>query len=324
MNKHTRFLNAMEQKPVDRVPVTFYTHFLTPKARLDNTVSEQIAWFEDCNMDGLCIETDGYMQYPNDGDVKYLENWRGMKNLPGNHPYFEGQVDRAKRIREGIRDGAVFYMLFTPFSTIKHTIDSEKGIMDFYRENKEILTEAMKVIEEDTFRLADRLMKETGIDGLFVSLQNAGIDKFTFEEYTEYLRPWDMRLLGHVNSVSRYHITHMCSWTGVPNRLELWRDYDYQTVNWAVSVERDMDMRQGRKYFKPGTTLMGGFDNRPQGVLYRGSKEEIKEYTRGQLELAGQTGTILCGDCSLQMDQDTEKIHWVVEACQEYASGQRA
>ena len=155
--------------------------------------------------------------------------------------------------------------------------------MDFYREDKEILAEAMKVIEEDTFRLADRIMGETGIDGLFVSLQNAGVDKFTGEEYTEYLRPWDMRLLTHVNSLSEYNIVHMCSWTGIPNRLELWRDYDYQTVNWAVNVEKNLDMRRARSYFRPGTTLMGGFDNRPQGVLYKGSEEEIKAYTKGSL-----------------------------------------
>ena len=187
MNKHTRVLNAMDHKPVDRVPVTFYTHFMTPEAQKNNTVPAQIAWFEECNMDCLCIETDGYMQYPKGGEVRRLSDWKGIRNLPKDHAYFCGQVDRAKRIREGIRDGAVFYMLFTPFSTIKHTIDSEKGIMDFYREDKEILAEAMKVIEEDTFRLADRIMDETGVDGLFISLQNAGTDKFTGEEYTEYL-----------------------------------------------------------------------------------------------------------------------------------------
>ncbi len=323
MNKHTRVLNAMDHKPVDRVPVTFYTHFMTPEAQKNNTVPAQIAWFEECNMDCLCIETDGYMQYPKGGEVRRLSDWKGIRNLPKDHAYFCGQVDRAKRIREGIRDGAVFYMLFTPFSTIKHTIDSEKGIMDFYREDKEILAEAMKVIEEDTFRLADRIMDETGVDGLFISLQNAGTDKFTGEEYTEYLRPWDLRLLAHANSLSEYNIIHMCSWTGIPNRLELWRDYEYKTVNWAVSVEENMDMRKGREYFKPGTTLMGGFDNRPQGVLYRGSEEEIKTYTKKQLELAGEVGTILCGDCSLQVDQSREKVRYVVEASEEYAAEHR-
>ena len=68
---------------------------------------------------------------------------------------------------------------------------------------------------------------------------------------------------------------------------------------------------------------MGGFDNRPQGVLYKGSEEEIKAYTKGQLDLAGEVGTILCGDCSLQMDQSRKKVRYVVEACREYASEHR-
>ena len=33
MDKRTRLLNAMDCKPVDRVPVTFYTHCMTKEDR---------------------------------------------------------------------------------------------------------------------------------------------------------------------------------------------------------------------------------------------------------------------------------------------------
>ncbi|MDO5422299.1 MAG: uroporphyrinogen decarboxylase family protein [Eubacteriales bacterium] len=316
MDKRTRFLNAMEGKPVDRVPVSFYTH---SKDLSDNAVAEQLDWFRRCGMDALCVETDGYMEYPVSGDANRLACWSGLSLHQKEDPYIAGQLDRAKRIADGVEDGAVFFMIYTPFSTIKHTIGGEQKIMEFYREDPGFLLDVMKRIEEDTFRLMDYLMDETGIDGLFVSLQNAEEWRFSPDEYVSYLKPFDERLIAHANALSPHNILHMCSWTGVPNRLELWRDYDYQTVNWAVTIERQMNLKQGREYFRPGVTVMGGFDSTENGILYRGAREEIMAYTKEQLALAGQVGTILCGDCSVPMDLNPEHVRYVVEACEEFA-----
>lgn len=321
MDKRTRFLNAMDGKPVDRVPVSFYTHSMSPDAKKDNAVSDQLNWFHNCNMDGLCIETDGYMEYP--GTFHTVHDWKAIRPHSRKDHYIAGQIDRAKRIADQIGDGAVFYMIYTPFSTIKHTIGSETLVTEYYRKHPEIVKNAMKVIEEDNFLLMDLLRKETNIDGFFVSLQNADIGRFTPDEYREALTEWDNRLLGHANKLTNYVITHMCSWTGVPNQLELWRDYDYKTANWAVTIERDMNLKQGREYFKPGTTVMGGFCSTEEGILYRGTKEEIKAETKRQLRLAGQTGTILCGDCSMPVDTNPRNLRYVVEACEEFAEENR-
>ena len=324
MDKRTRLLNAMDCKPVDRVPVTFYTHCMTKEDLEDNAVSAQLKWYHDCNMDFLCIEPDGYMEYRKGVPVQNLADWKDLKGFSRNDRYFTGQLDRAARITEGIKDGGcTYYMVFTPFTTIKHTIGGETRIMELYRENRDILTEAMKVIEENTFLLCDLLMRETGITGIFVALQNGEDWRFSKEEYEEYLSPWDRRLLAHANSLSDYNITHLCSWTGVPNNLELWKNYDYKTVNWSAGIEKDMDLRQARSFFKPNTALMGGFDNTPNGILYLGDEKQIKEHTAAQLTLAGQTGTILCGDCSVQTDQDPKKVRYVIEACEEYAVNHR-
>ena len=322
MDKRTRVLNAMDCKPVDRVPVTFYTHFLSEEAQRDNAVAAQVKWMRDCGMDCLCVETDGYMEYPLENTVGSLNDWKNLHTLKKDSPYFMGQLDRAKRIAEAAEDACIFYMLFTPYSVIKHTIGGESKIGEFFKADKNVIIDAMKVIEESNFLLADMLKQETDITGYFVSLQNAEASRFTIAEYNEYLAEWDIRLLNYVNQLSDYNITHMCSWAGECNQLELWKEYPYKTVNWSVNIEKDMDFKKARDYFKPGSCLMAGFDNTPNGILYRGSKEEIKEHTKKQLELAGTIGTILCGDCSLQMDQNPTNVKYVIEACEEYAASQ--
>lgn len=318
MNKRSRFLNAMDGKKVDRVPTSFFTHSMSPDAQKDNAVSDQLNWFHECNMDGLCIETDGYMEFP--GVFKTLDDWKQIRPHSRDSHYIAGQIDRAGRIAEQIGDGAVFYMIYTPFSTIKHTIGSETLVTEYYRTSPDIMKDAMKVIEEDNFMLMDLLKLETDIDGFFVSLQNADIGRFTPDEYREALTEWDLRLMAHANNLSSHNITHMCSWTGVPNQLDLWKDYDYKTVNWAVTIEENLNLQQGRNYFKTGTTVMGGFCSTEKGILYHGTEQEIKAAVKEQLALAGQQGTILCGDCSMPVDIDRKNLRYVVEACEEFAA----
>ena len=57
MNKKERVLNALQGKPVDRVPVTFYRHFFSQE---DNTVSANVDWVKNTGMDMICVEPDGF------------------------------------------------------------------------------------------------------------------------------------------------------------------------------------------------------------------------------------------------------------------------
>jgi uroporphyrinogen decarboxylase len=320
MDSKTRVLDAMYGRKTDHVPVSWYTHF---PDQTDNTVAEQIRWANSTDMDMLCIETDGYMEWDcGKTPIKTPEALRRMKPHKKDDPYIEGQVDRAKRIAEGLPDRAVTYMLFTPFGTIKHSLNSpnqEWEVMDLLRADPDAVRHAMEVIEEDNFTLIERLRKETELTGLFVSMQNCEQDRFEKEEYISLLSPYDKRLIAAVNSAfpKEQNIVHLCSWRGIPNNIEIWQAYDYSTVNWAVSIETGLGLKEGRTFFHEGSILMGGFDNRPEGVLYRGSEEEIKAETKRLIESAGKDRLILCSDCSVQKDTPDEHLRWVAEAARE-------
>ena len=304
MDSKTRVLNAMHGREVDRVPVSWYTHFpdLT-----DNTVEAQLKWLNATRMDMLCVETDGFMEW-DCGETKLNtpEALRAMRPHKKHDWYIEGQVDRAKRIAAGAPDKAVTYMLFTPFGTI-------------LRRDRDAVLHAMAVIEEDNALLLERLAQETDIIGAFISLQNCERDRFSREEYTEFLSPWDKRLIENANSLfsREQNVFHMCSWRGIPNNIDIWQKYDCKTVNWAVTVEENLDVVQGRKFFHEGSTLMAGFDNRPCGILYKGNEQEIKAYTKDIIRRAGKQNLILSADCSVQMDTPIEHLRWVVEAAEE-------
>lgn len=319
MDKKERIRAAIAGECVDRVPTSWYTHF---PDLMDNTVADQVAWAKASDMDMLCVETDGFMEYDcariDMSDPKVLGN---LKPHNIDDYYIQGQIDRAKRIAAGLKDdAAVTYMIFTPFSTIKHSIHSETKVMDLLRDYPDEVYHAMRVIEQDNRMVMELLAKESGIDGIFLSLQNNEIDRNFAGGYRNVIEPWDKRLIAAARELFDFTVLHLCAWRGVPNRIGNWRQHDCEVINWACHIELDMGLAAGRKFFSPNSTLMGGFDNRPCGILHSGNKEQITEYTHCLIENAGAQRLILSADCSVQKDTPAEHLRWVSEACASYAS----
>ena len=150
-----------------------------------------------------------------------------------------------------------------------------------------------------------------------VCFQGAELQRFTPEEFEEYVRPYDMRVLEAANRASDYNIVHFCGWDGWKNRLSLWRAYPGRAVNWAIYVD-GMDLVRGREYFG-NRSVFGGFDNRRQGLLCTQNQRVVMEETIRLVAdyreaFDGIQGLMIGADCSLHPDFDRQRILWVREA----------
>lgn len=317
MKKKERFLAAVQGKPVDRVPVSFYTHLPLE----DNAVPANVNWVKNTGMDMIGIEPDGFYQLHWDAPLKTLEDFKRLRPYKKEDYFIAAQLDRACRVAEALQDdAAVYYMLFTPFSFVKHTLDEgQQAVMRLWNEDTAAFKQVMDVIEENNYLLMDLMKEKAGLDGFFISMQSGEKWRFTPEEYRKQLTPYDTRLISYANEKYENNIIHLCSWGNEPNNVEIWRDYDYKVLNWGVYQEENLSMLQGRSYFKPETTVMGGFDRLPEGVLYKGSKEEIKSFTKELIRETGERRFIISADCSIQEDTPDDHIRWVIEAAEEYA-----
>jgi len=74
-----------------------------------------------------------------------------------------------------------------------------------------------------------------------------------------------------------------------------------------------MSLSEGKKYFG-NKAVLGGFDNREDGLLFSGTKEEIQSYTKELISKYGTTGILLGADCSFPAGIDKQRIQWVVDA----------
>ena len=315
MDKRERVLACMNHLTVDRPPVGFWFHFSDEQKMGAACVQAHLDYYNHVDVDLAKIMCDGYFDYPNPlaQSVQKASDWYHLKPLGKNHPFLREQVDRAKAVKDGLKDDmCVFYNVFAPFSSIRYGT-SDELVMAHLREDPQAVAYALGIIAEDNSTLCELLMTEAGCDGIYYCVQGGEKDRMTGETYRAYVTPSDKAVLSHANKFSPYNILHCCGWAGIPNRLENWQDYPAKVINWAVFIE-EMDLVRGRAFFG-GKTVLGGCDNRKTGVLYTGSKAEVQSFVRKLVSSFDQdTGYMICADCTLPADIDKKRIQGVIEA----------
>lgn len=84
----------------------------------------------------------------------------------------------------------------------------------------------------------------------------------------------------------------------------------------------NVSLLEGKKIFG-NRAVIGGFDNTANGILYRGSKEEIENFTEQLLKDVGTTGVILGADCTVPSDIDLKHLAWVREKAIKFSQKER-
>lgn len=318
MDRRTRVLNALEKKPVDRVPVGFWYHFDGAEAAGEACVQAHIKYAKDAGVDMIKIMCDGFFPYPVPKNCVTASDWKTLKPLGKDHPFIRDQVWRAKRIvEEAGKDYPIFYNVFAPFSSIRFGAGDERVMADI-RKDPPAVMHALDVIAQDNALLAELLIGEAGVDGVYYCVQGGEDGRFTPEEYKSLIMPSDLYVLERANRFSKHNIMHCCGWAGAKNQLALWRDYPVACVNWAVYVE-ELPLEEGRFFFG-NRSCMGGFQSLHRegqthaGVLHNGTKEEVQAFTRGTILSFGKTGLLLGADCTVNAGIAHERIRWVAEA----------
>ena len=320
MNKRQRVTNAMNLKAVDRPPVGFWFHFPEDQCLGQVCVDAHLDYYNNIDVDMAKLMCDGYFDYPNPvaKAVVNPEDWMQMKPLGPDSDFIRGQVERAKAVRTGLRDDMiVLYNVFAPFSTLRFGT-SDAVVTRHLNENPDAILYALNVVAQDNALLCEKLITEGGVDGVYYCLQGAEENRMNHDDYMRLIAPSDLKVLTYANRFSDMNMLHCCGWAGIPNRLENWREYPAKSVNWACFIE-NMQVKEGQEFFG-GRCVLGGFDNRREGVLFSGTRAEVEVYTRALVASAPATGFMIGADCTLPLDIDPERFQWVVDCVKTLAT----
>ena len=314
MNKRERVTAAFRGQETDHIPVCMWKHVPSEYWADDDRFADyQVRAFQNTDVDFMKLSGDKYFCWPSPllEHIGKADELFGMEPLGRMHPHIRGQIERTKKVVRGLgKDCVSLYLVFAPLSCIRLQIGYPM-MMKLIRENPEAMKYACSVVAEDLKLLVRGVIEEAGADGIFYSVQNAEIDRFTAEEYRDWVTPSDKAVLDFANSVSDMNAIHFCAWEGVRNRLSVWEDYRAPVVSWSRFID-EMDIREAQEHF--GCTVWGGFDNRPGTFLYTATREEIEQETARMISRSGGTRYILGSDCSLHDELPEERIRWVSEA----------
>lgn len=323
MSKKQFVFDAFDNKKTDRVPVGFWFHFAPddlfnsrPEIIRKNIDGHQ-KFYDEFQPDFVKLMSDGYFSYPNP-ELEKLETAEDLTKVKSGlvDEWIDAQTALVKELTGRFGDdAATFYNIFAPVTFLNFALQDAGGkitLAKLIKENPEELAYALNEIKKDIAKLAVKVITEGGADGIYLSTKNIQDPAVTKEEYWKYITPSEQGVLNAANAVSDYNLLHICGYEGARNDLSIYAEYDVKVINWAVVVE-EVPLKTGKELFG-GRAVIGGFENTENGVLYKGTKEEIEAETKRLLEESGTTGVILGADCTVPSDIPLERLEWVRES----------
>src|SRR5206468_1982336 len=120
------------------------------------------------------------------------------------------QIEALERIGEALGGDTYFLeTVFNPLSVAADLVNDDKMFLDILENHPQPLRDALEVITETFVNFAREALK-TGCDGLFFATTEwASRDRLSEEQWAEWGRPYDLRVLAAVKDAP-FNVLHVC------------------------------------------------------------------------------------------------------------------
>lgn len=269
----------------DRTPVALWRHFPVDDQTPDGLAAAVIAFQQQFDFDLVKVTpSSAYCLYDwgvqdewkgnPEGTREYAapvirtaEDWAGLPVLEPGQGRLNDQIQCLRLIRRELHASTpVIQTIFNPLSQAKNLV-GKANLATHLRRNPELLHRGLETITQSTLRFIEAC-KTTGIDGIFYAVQHAQNGIFSTEEYAEFGRAYDLRILEAVQDLW----LNMLHLHGENVMFDLLADYPVQTINWH-DRQTDPDLRGGQKRFAGAVT--GGL--RQWETMVLGTPAKVRE-----------------------------------------------
>lgn len=309
--------NVILGKEVDCVPAGFWFHFPAEQHSGDAAVQAHLDLAKAIDLDMLKIMTESLMPY---GDIRCAADWKKLKPFTRQSPFIVEQIDLMKRVCDKLGDDkallatvhGVWASMFHIFNGPDCYEERRDALAATLREDRDAFRHGLYVVTDGLSLLIDE-MKTTGIHGFYYAALGGEANMLSREEFDEFIKPCEIRLLREAKDENHFVMLHMCK-----DHLDLTRyaDYPCDAVNWGIYSD-NISLEEGRKLFA-GKTILGGLDDR-DGVLVHGTKEQIERRVAELMDEMKGYPFILGADCTLPTDIPYDNIRAAIEATRKHA-----
>lgn len=287
MTKRERLAAAVTGQEVDRVPVALWRHFPVDDVRVEELAQSAAAFQQQYDWDfikltpsshysvadwgtkvsyrGHAHGTSQYVYFP----VKTADDWETLKPLHPHSGMLGEQLACVRRLRELVGpDVLIIETIFSPMDQARHLIGNGLEMVHL-RCYPEQVVAALQMITETTIAFVQAVI-DAGADGIFYATQYARATHLSQDEYREFCRPMDIKIL----EAAKHGTFNMFHLHGMHTYFDLVADYPVQALNWH-DRETGPTLAEGKEKF--AGLVFGGVS---QHEIVEGTPEDVTKLAR--------------------------------------------
>jgi len=324
MTHRERIEAAIAGMRPDHVPAALWRHFPEQDQKAERLAEAHLAFYRAYEPDLLKVTpASGYYgddwglragYKPNregtrtiaDRPIKKAADWGKLRRLDPSGGVYGREAHAIRLVADAVgREVHVFETVFGPL-TVARTLAGEQTTVRYLRENPEALHEGLEIITEVQAAFIRNVLA-AGADGVFFSTQMATTDLLTREEYEEFGRPYDLRMLDAAAEALVFLHIH-----GVNVMFDLFDDYPVQIVNWHAR-ETGPTIAEARR--RVTACLACGID--AWNTLAKRTPADVTAEVRDAIAQTGGRGHIVSTGCVMPVDTPEANIRAAIGAARE-------
>lgn len=321
MTKRERVYAAIDGKPVDRPPAALWRHFPQDDQQADTLAQAHVAFLKAYDWDFLKVTSasgfygddwglkssyrpnrEGVRHYT-DRPIKRETDWPKLRRLDVTAGVYGRELKALRLIRKALPDEIILSTLFSPLS-IARTLAGETALLRYLRDSIDETHEGLDIITEATARFAEECLA-AGADGLFFATQCASTAYMTIEEYEEFARPYDLRVL----EAARHAEIILLHIHGERIMFEQLIDYPVHIINWH-DRRTPPTLKEARAQFSG--TIAGGVD--AVDTIGKGTPEQVTAEVKEAIAQTGGSKFLVTAGCVIPIDAPEANVRAVRQA----------
>jgi uroporphyrinogen decarboxylase len=233
--------------------------------------------------------------------VEHREDWKKIKSLDHSKGSLGEILEAGKGILKRIgREVFCIPTVFSPLSIAADLVDSEQRFQSQMKEGPDELHQALNAISE-TFEAYVKELIGAGMAGIFFATTEwASRDRITEDEYLEFGRPYDLRVLRAADD-GFFNVVHVCK---TNNMLPLFRDYPAPVISWNPFEAGNLSVHQAAQIIDK--VFLTGIDQ--NNALLNGSREEIREQVEASLKDAPVGKLMVAPGCAVKVNTPDDNL----------------
>lgn len=344
-SKRERVDAALQGKPLDRVPVAAWRHFIPDERTPETLARASLRFFHEFDWDWLKVNPratyyaeawgnrydfdhyDGVLPRLIDGPIASPLDLDKIRPLAPTSGVFDEQLQLMRLIRQSIGGAHFLQTVFSPLSVLAFLVARPNaptqeaavqaqfdGVRAFIRANPQGAHAALRNIAATLAAYAAATV-DAGASGIFFAIVKlARQGALTHAEYLEFGEPYDIQVLRAVQGAP-FNLLHIC---GPAVYFDIAAHYPVQAVNWAAIGQDNPSVQEAQRRLRQA--LVGGVDE--LGALQSGTPDEVVREARTAIEETGGIRFLLAPGCGASLSVPDANLHALRRAA-EYAPALR-